>query len=66
MQLEVDQEADALYFRLDDSQLIDSEEVSSGIIIDYNENDEVAGIEILNLSNRTSIPNLKELKFKSA
>ena len=66
MQLEVDQEADALYFRLDDSQIIDSEEVSSGIIIDYNENDEVAGIEILNLSNRTSIPNLKELKFKSA
>ena len=35
MKLHVDQEADALYLKLDDSKIIESEEVSPGIVLDY-------------------------------
>jgi len=57
MKLKIDREADALYFALDNSAVVESEEVSPGIIIDYNENDEIVGIEILHLSKRS--PRLK-------
>ena len=57
MKLHVDKEADALYLRLDDSRIIESDEVAPGVILDYNEHNEVVGIEMLYLSRRT--PNLK-------
>ena len=37
MKLKVDHEADALYLRLDDSRIVESEEVSPGVVLDYNE-----------------------------
>ena len=57
MRLHVDKEADALYLRLDDSKIIESEEVAPGVILDYNEKKEVVGVEMLHLSRRA--PNLK-------
>jgi uncharacterized protein YuzE len=57
MRLHVDKEADALYLRLDDSKIIESQEVAPGVILDYNERGEVVGVEMLDLSKRT--PNLK-------
>ena len=66
MKLHVDEQADALYFRLDDSPIIESEEVTPGIVLDYNERDEVVGIEVLHLSRRTEPLNLKHLQFTSA
>jgi uncharacterized protein YuzE len=42
MRLHVDKEADALYLRLDDSKIIESEEVSPGVILDYNQQNEVS------------------------
>ena len=53
MKLKIDRAADALYFSLDDSPVIESDEVSPGIIIDYNEQNEIVGIEILHLSKRS-------------
>jgi uncharacterized protein YuzE len=57
MRLHVDKEADALYLRLDDSKIIESEEVAPGVILDYNDKKEVVGVEMLHFSKRT--PNLK-------
>ncbi len=57
MRLHVDKKADALYLRLDDSKIVESEEVAPGVILDYNERNEVVGIEMLYLSKRA--PNLK-------
>ena len=37
MKLKVDGEADALYLRLDDSKIVESEEVSPGVVLDFNE-----------------------------
>ena len=66
MKLHVDKESDALYLRLDDSPIVESEEVSPGIVLDYNESNEVTGIEMLHLSKRSSSPNLSVLQFETA
>ncbi len=58
MKLNVDKEADALYLRLDDSPIVESEEVSPGVVFDYNESNEVVGVEMLHLSKRSSTLNL--------
>ena len=46
MKLSVDKEADALHLRLDDSTIVESEEVSPGVVLDYNESNEVVGVEM--------------------
>lgn len=47
MRLKVDKESDALYFRLDESPIVDSEEVQPGIILDFNAEGKVLGVEML-------------------
>jgi uncharacterized protein YuzE len=65
MKIKVDAKSDALYFRLDESKIIESEEVSPGIILDFNDQDQVVGIEILNLSKRTDKINLHSLHYEA-
>lgn len=65
MRLNVDKEADALYLRLDDSVIVESEEVSPGVVLDYNEANEVVGVEMLRLSERSSSLNLSALQFET-
>ena len=64
MKLNVDKAADALYLRLDDSPIVESEEVSPGVILNYNESNEVVGVEMLHLSKRSSSLNLSALQFE--
>ena len=66
MRLKVDQKADALYLRLDDSKIIESEEVSPGVVLDFDDRNQVVGIEILQLSKRAPHLNLSELQFQTA
>jgi uncharacterized protein YuzE len=66
MKLKVDPEADALYLRLDDSRIIDSEEVAPGVVLDYNEQNQVVGVEILGISKRAPSLNPRELQFQTA
>jgi uncharacterized protein YuzE len=66
MRLKVDQEADALYLRLDESPILESEEVSPGVVLDFNEQNQVVGVELLHLSQRAPGLNLKELQFQTA
>ena len=66
MKLHVDKEADALYLRLDDSKIIESEEVSPGVVLDFDAHDQVVGIEILHLSKRSPKLNLQELQYQTA
>ena len=65
MKLRVDKEAGALYLRLDDSAIVESEEVSPGVVLDYNESNEVVGVEMLHLSKRSSSLNLSALQFET-
>jgi uncharacterized protein YuzE len=66
MKVQFDQKADALYFRLDDSTIVDSEEVKPGVILDYNRKNQVVGVEILNVKKRVPKASLKEMKFEIA
>ena len=66
MRLHVDQAADALYLRLDDSKIIESEEVSPGVVLDFNEHNQVVGVEMLRLSQRSPNLDLRELQFQTA
>ena len=66
MKIKVDEKADALYLRIDDSPITDSEEVTPGIIIDYNDEDKVVGVEILNLSKRSSSINFHSVQYEIA
>lgn len=53
MKLTIHKDDDALYLRLDDTPIIESEEVSDGIILDYNAEGKVVGIEVLYISQRS-------------
>jgi len=65
MKLKIDREADALYLSLDDSVVAESEEVSPGIIVDLNEQDQIVGIEVLYLSKRSPHLNPHALEFET-
>jgi uncharacterized protein YuzE len=56
---------DALYLCLDDSRIIESEEVSPGVVLDFKADNQVVGVEILNLSKRSPNLNLRELQFQT-
>ena len=65
MKLTVDKESDVLYFQIDDSTIVESEEVSPGIVLHYNEDNEVVGVEMLRLSKRSSTLDLSHLEFRT-
>ena len=65
MKLRVDQNNDVLYLRLDESAIVESEEVRPGVILDYDTNENVVGIEILGLSKRVSQDMLRNLQFET-
>jgi uncharacterized protein YuzE len=52
MRLKIDKENDALYLRLDEAEIVESEEVQPGVILDFNKDNQVVGVEILDLSSR--------------
>ena len=66
MRVKVDKESDALYFRLDESRIVESEEVRPGVILDFDENDRVVGVEFLGISARATQEELSNMRFQTA
>ncbi len=66
MRIRVDRENDALYFRLDETRIAESEEVRPGVILDFDENDQVVGVEFLGISSRASQEELASVQFQAA
>ncbi|CAD7767111.1 MAG: hypothetical protein DNFNHJIP_00518 [Candidatus Argoarchaeum ethanivorans] len=64
MRLKVDMESDALYVRLSEEPIEESEEVSGSIIIDYSKDGKVVGIELLGIKDRFSLEELSTLKVE--
>lgn len=52
-----DKESDIIYIQFSDHKVTESEEDKPGIILDYGENGEIVGIEVLNASKKTNQPN---------
>ena len=66
MKIRVDEKADALYLRLDDSKIVDSKEVAPGVVLDYNASDQIVGIELLHLSKRTPKLDLRDVEVHTS
>nr|WP_321352147.1 DUF2283 domain-containing protein [uncultured Methanoregula sp.] len=66
MKLTVDKEADALYMRFSDTRIHDSEEVKPGVILDYDENNNLVGIEILRVLEKVPTASLKSVLVEFA
>lgn len=65
MKLTVDREADALYLDLDEAPTADSKEISPGVILDYNAQGKVVGIEMLYLSKRVAAGKLDRMQMET-
>ena len=66
MKMHYDEQVDALYLSLNECDVVESEEVKPGIILDFDATGEVVGIEVLDVKRRVPSADLKELKFEVA
>lgn len=64
MKVHFGQKTDALYFRLDDSIVMESEEAKPGIVLEFNDKNQVVGIEILDAGKRLPASGLKQMHFE--
>jgi uncharacterized protein YuzE len=66
MKVHFDEQADAVNLRLDDSAIVESEEVSPGVVLDFNADSQVVGVEILHVKERVPRANLRQIQFEVA
>lgn len=62
MKVYFDEQADALYIRLDESDIVESEEVHPSVVLDFDDRDQVVGIEIFNIKGRIALENLNNIQ----
>jgi uncharacterized protein YuzE len=65
MKITLDKETDTLYFRFDETKIVESEEVRPGVILDFDDKDSVVGVEFLNISTRATQEELSNMQFQS-
>ena len=56
MKIAYDQQADAIYIRLKAGTVAESDEVRPGVVLDFDAEGRVLGIEMLDVSERTDNP----------
>ncbi len=61
MLVRVDRESDALYIELAVTPVEQSEEVAPGVILDYDKNGNLVGIEILDASKKGGVDALRNI-----
>ena len=66
MKVHFDEAADAVYLKLDESEIVESEEVHPGIVLDFNALSEVVGIEVLHVKDRIPLAILRQMQFEVA
>jgi uncharacterized protein YuzE len=59
-----DEHADALYLRLDESPVVESEEIRPGVVLDLDARGEIVGIEMLRVGRRLPTAELKHMEFE--
>ncbi len=55
-----------MYLRLSDDTIMDSEEIKPGVILDYDDENNLIGIEILNISKRVPSATLASVQLETA
>lgn len=65
MKLRVDEKSDALYLRINEAAIVESEEVQPGVILDYDAEGRVVGVELLRIRDRAAGASLRNLIFET-
>ncbi len=55
-----DVKSEDLYFRASEEEIVDSEEVKSGVVLDYDKDGKIVGIEVLDIGDKSSVNKLVE------
>lgn len=63
MRVHFDLDADAIYIRFGDAPIVESEEVHRGVVLDFNSDNRVVGIEVLRVTDRVSMENPRRIRF---
>lgn len=66
MKLRYDADVDAAYITLSDAPIVDSEEVRPGLVLDYDAEDRIVGIEILHIHKQRPDIDLRRLELETA
>lgn len=61
MKLHYDSETDALYLRLGESPVVDSQEVRPGVVLDYDADDRLVAIELLHVKRQFPDADVKRM-----
>lgn len=64
MQITYDPEHDVMYLKLSEGKIVDTIEIEANVLIDYGEQGDVIGIEIINASGLMKTNPLQELVIK--
>ena len=64
MRVRFDQQTDALYIRLDEAPVSESQEVAHGLVLDFDSSDRVVGIEVLDVRKRLPKAHLNQIDFE--
>ena len=51
MKILYDNETDSIYVKFSDDVILESEEVKQDVVVDYNSNDEIVSVEVLNVKS---------------
>ncbi len=57
IKIKYDKETDVMYIKFSDAEVEESLEEKSGVIIDFDKEGNVVGIELINVSKSTTSPN---------
>jgi uncharacterized protein YuzE len=63
MKISYDQATDSLYIHLADRASVDSDEVQNGVVLDFDANGALVGIDLQHASQRVDINNLSVSKL---
>jgi len=65
MRIEFDQEADALYVQIHEDYVAHVKEIEEGVIIDFDKNRRIIGMEILDVTKRFPLEDLVNLRVEN-
>jgi len=63
MKISYDKATDSLYIHLADRASVDSDEVKDGVVLDFDANGALVGIDVQHASERADLSNLSLSKF---
>ncbi len=63
MKIKYDREVDIVFIQFSENKIVESNEDKPGIIIDYDKNENIVSIEVMNASKKMEHPNSVNYEF---